>query len=335
MFSCVLVCDNDHDVLFTSATSKLSVFKCVKWLNSSQICNKVLALKYAQNVRKIKSQDVSLNSRNLVRPFQFLLYSLLISFTLCLLLGYYSSNCVSFVELLFAAQCLHGGREDTNMAASLLFGSSWRSNLERYVVKCFRILECLVLGLLGFLFYCVEIYDASLTYILVHSLGDIVYLTCMNLFLKDSVLISFDNFEVFLINSQILYLSTFGLLFFVVETTLSLLIDVHRVIFQLQISKTSKVTYLATLAYYQIQQLFTIGNCVKICESLSMKGGRAFLLLLLEILLIRGGIETNPGPEPRMNTKSIKPNLTIRTFNCNGLGDRGKLRRILAYYIQL
>ena len=35
-------------------------------------------------------------------------------------------------------------------------------------------------------------------------------------------------------------------------------------------------------------------------------------------------IEPNPGPNHDM-----KPNLTIRTYNCNGLGNFNKLRKVL------
>ena len=43
----------------------------------------------------------------------------------------------------------------------------------------------------------------------------------------------------------------------------------------------------------------------------------------LHILLKCQEVELNPSP------KIIKPNLTITTFNCNGLGDLNKFRRIL------
>jgi hypothetical protein len=43
------------------------------------------------------------------------------------------------------------------------------------------------------------------------------------------------------------------------------------------------------------------------------------------MLLLRENIEANPGP----NNGKIKPNLTLRTFNCNGLGDINKFRRVL------
>jgi hypothetical protein len=45
----------------------------------------------------------------------------------------------------------------------------------------------------------------------------------------------------------------------------------------------------------------------------------------ISTLLLRENIEANPGP----NNCKIKPNLTLRTFNCNGLGDINKFRRVL------
>jgi hypothetical protein len=42
-------------------------------------------------------------------------------------------------------------------------------------------------------------------------------------------------------------------------------------------------------------------------------------------LLLRENIEANPGP----SNGKVKPNLTLRTFNCNGLGDINKFRRVL------
>ena len=35
-------------------------------------------------------------------------------------------------------------------------------------------------------------------------------------------------------------------------------------------------------------------------------------------------VESNPGPE-----NDIKPNVIIRTYNCNGLGNTNKFRRLL------
>jgi exonuclease III len=43
-------------------------------------------------------------------------------------------------------------------------------------------------------------------------------------------------------------------------------------------------------------------------------------------ILILGGIETNPGPSTNVMPKS---NLTVRTYNCNGLGNINKFRRLL------
>ena len=42
------------------------------------------------------------------------------------------------------------------------------------------------------------------------------------------------------------------------------------------------------------------------------------------MLLMQGGVESNPGPGPNNN----KSDLEIRTYNCNGLGDINKLRRL-------
>ena len=44
------------------------------------------------------------------------------------------------------------------------------------------------------------------------------------------------------------------------------------------------------------------------------------------MLLLMHGIEPNPGPE---GDKSNKPNFTVRTYNCNGLGNIDKFRRVL------
>ena len=46
---------------------------------------------------------------------------------------------------------------------------------------------------------------------------------------------------------------------------------------------------------------------------------------LIKTLLTMQGIERNPGPQNKNKTN----NLTIRTFNCNGLGDTDKMRRLL------
>jgi hypothetical protein len=43
-------------------------------------------------------------------------------------------------------------------------------------------------------------------------------------------------------------------------------------------------------------------------------------------LLLRGNVEANPGP----NNKKVKPNITLRNFNCKGLGDINKFRRVLS-----
>ena len=46
---------------------------------------------------------------------------------------------------------------------------------------------------------------------------------------------------------------------------------------------------------------------------------------IIDLLLLREGVESNPGPEHNREV-----NLTISTYNCNGLGNRDKLRRTLA-----
>ena len=67
--------------------------------------------------------------------------------------------------------------------------------------------------------------------------------------------------------------------------------------------------------------------------------------LTIERELIMGGIESNPGPgftgggetgnlqnTPNVNQSNLnlKSNLKVRTFNCDGLGNVNKLRRLLA-----
>ena len=48
---------------------------------------------------------------------------------------------------------------------------------------------------------------------------------------------------------------------------------------------------------------------------------------IIYLLLLSQGIESNPGPN---NISVLKPNLSVRTFNCNGLGNINKLRRLFA-----
>ncbi len=48
------------------------------------------------------------------------------------------------------------------------------------------------------------------------------------------------------------------------------------------------------------------------------------LSLTIYLTLLRENVESNPGP-PRAKT----PSLSILTYNCNGLGDRKKLKRLL------
>ena len=49
--------------------------------------------------------------------------------------------------------------------------------------------------------------------------------------------------------------------------------------------------------------------------------------LIIDMLLLRQGIESNPGPVNPINPK-LKTNLAVRTYNCNGLGNTDKFRRI-------
>ncbi len=43
------------------------------------------------------------------------------------------------------------------------------------------------------------------------------------------------------------------------------------------------------------------------------------------MLLLREYVKANPGP----NNGKVRPCITLRTFNCNGLGDNNKFRRVL------
>ena len=61
--------------------------------------------------------------------------------------------------------------------------------------------------------------------------------------------------------------------------------------------------------------------------------------ILMHNNLLREGIEPNPGlgpgpgPGPGVREESVKSakiNLKIRTFNCNGLGNNSKLRRVFS-----
>jgi exonuclease III len=51
--------------------------------------------------------------------------------------------------------------------------------------------------------------------------------------------------------------------------------------------------------------------------------------VLIDDLLIRSGIEVNPGPQESKDRNKGKSDLKIRTYNCNGLGDINKFRRLL------
>ena len=54
------------------------------------------------------------------------------------------------------------------------------------------------------------------------------------------------------------------------------------------------------------------------------KGTQNVQSITLRMLLLMYWIELNPGPN-----HDLKLNLTIRTYNCNGLGNVNKLRRVL------
>ena len=56
------------------------------------------------------------------------------------------------------------------------------------------------------------------------------------------------------------------------------------------------------------------------------KSSEAMKRVLISLLLPRQNIETNPGPQATFEPKC---NLSVRTYNCNGLGDTNKFRRIL------
>ena len=51
------------------------------------------------------------------------------------------------------------------------------------------------------------------------------------------------------------------------------------------------------------------------------------LIMIIGVLLIMSGVEPNPGPGD--GNGNSRNNLTIITYNCNGLGDTNKLRRVL------
>ena len=41
---------------------------------------------------------------------------------------------------------------------------------------------------------------------------------------------------------------------------------------------------------------------------------------LIKLLLLRQGIESNPGPDPGPGPITQRANVSVRTYNCNGLG---------------
>ena len=45
--------------------------------------------------------------------------------------------------------------------------------------------------------------------------------------------------------------------------------------------------------------------------------------------IILSGVETSPGPVSGVGALDKKTNLSVRTYNCNGLGELNKLRRVL------
>ena len=56
-------------------------------------------------------------------------------------------------------------------------------------------------------------------------------------------------------------------------------------------------------------------------------------MLWIKLLLLRQGIESNPGPVTGSDSglagkTKKKANLKVRTYNCNGLGKIDKLRRV-------
>ena len=61
-----------------------------------------------------------------------------------------------------------------------------------------------------------------------------------------------------------------------------------------------------------------------ICSSIT-EGSKSVRSKIITLLLLRQNVEANPGP----NKENIKQNLTLRTYNCNGLGDLNKFRRLL------
>ena len=50
--------------------------------------------------------------------------------------------------------------------------------------------------------------------------------------------------------------------------------------------------------------------------------------MLIKLMLLRQGIESNPGPGPGHGHVPQRANVSVRTYNCNGLGVTDKFRRI-------
>ena len=78
------------------------------------------------------------------------------------------------------------------------------------------------------------------------------------------------------------------------------------------ITESNKINKLKLL---EVNNKFVIRICEK-TESIRSK--------TLAILLLRQNIESNPGPE-----NDTKSNVVVRTYNCNGLGNINKFRRLL------
>ena len=62
---------------------------------------------------------------------------------------------------------------------------------------------------------------------------------------------------------------------------------------------------------------------IRICEKTESIRAR-----IIALMLLRQNVESNPGPD-----KSIKPNVSVRTYNCNGLGNVSKFRQIIQFLL--
>jgi hypothetical protein len=69
--------------------------------------------------------------------------------------------------------------------------------------------------------------------------------------------------------------------------------------------------------YYEVNRVFVF-----------YIGLAMMLSITIYLDLIKGSVEKNPGPQ-NVNNKVNKQNISIVTFNTNGLGDRNKLKRLL------